>query len=207
MVIPVSVLLEGCLAPLLHFVLPGIGLPPAPLQAHSHPSTPLREGKAPSAPWPPAPLLRSLGSVSLSSLRSLCSTSLAPSGRKAPRREDSGCCIPVAPGQHRHTAPLRYARGGTAPTPPPGHALHFIPGLAFRLRARGYPALEVIICSVFPKLVWWLSTMPGQRWLVPNPILRRMVVVSGIHNYYSPQYLSAFGPTANRSYVHPGTAR
>ena len=95
---------------------------------------------SPSAPWPPALLLRSLGFVSLSSLRSWCATSLAPSGRTAPRREGSGYPFPAAPGQYHHTAPLRYAHGGTAPTPPPGHALHFVSGIAFRLRARGYPA-------------------------------------------------------------------
>jgi len=111
-----------CLLPLLRCASRGIGLLPAPLQAHSLPSIPFREGKAPSAPWPPALLLRSLGFVSLYSLRSLCSTSLAPSSRKAPRREGSGFFVPMAPGQHHHTAPLRCARGDTTPTPPPGPA-------------------------------------------------------------------------------------
>jgi len=97
-----------------------------------------------------------------------------------------------------HRFPFGWHRGWMC-QPVPGH----------RLEAPWprIPCLGVIICSVSPKVVWWLSTVPGQRWLVPNPVLRRMVVVSGVHNYYSPQYLPAFGPAANRSYVHPGTAR
>lgn len=107
------------------------------------------------------------------------STSLAPYGRKAPRPEVVGYPVPVAPGPHRHTAPLRYARGGTAPTPPEALALrkrfrcgrsYLTPfataltlGRGLRLRTRikrqlslpFYPCLHFVVASPAVRGVCW----------------------------------------------------